>query len=90
MDNTIRIFDLQDGGKEVNNISLGSFESWQIDFALEGNLLYACGNNGTISVINPESGDVQNETRVSDQFHMSLKGSKSELTFIFLEINAYE
>jgi WD40 repeat protein len=57
----------------LKNISLESSENWQIDFAMKQDNLISCGNNGTISLIDIESGDVQTTTRVSDEFHMSIK-----------------
>lgn len=74
MDNSIRIFDMTSNGKLVQNISVETFESWKIDFGVSSGLIYTCGNNGTVSGIGYESGDVEFETRLSDDFHMSVKG----------------
>ena len=74
LDNTIRIFDLSDKPKLFQSISVDTFESWKIDFGLSSGLLYTCGNNGNISAIGYESGDVEFEARLSNDFHMPLKG----------------
>jgi WD40 repeat protein len=74
MDNSIRIFDMSDSAKQVQNISMDTFESWKIDFGVSSGLIYTGGNNGTVSAIGYESGDVEFETRLSDEFHMSVKG----------------
>jgi len=79
MDNSIQLFDLSDSPKQFQNITLETFESWNIDFGMNSGLLYTCGNNGNISAIGYESGDVEFEARLSDEFHMPVKGRFSLL-----------
>lgn len=51
-----------------------TFEAWGIDFGIGNGKIYTCGNQGNIAAIDTETGDVENEIRVSDDFHMALKG----------------
>ena len=74
MDNSIRIFDVSDTPSQIQNISLETFDSWSIDFGLNIKLLYTCGDNGNVTAIDYETGDVEHEVRLSDKFHMPIKG----------------
>lgn len=54
-----------------------TFEAWQVEFGLGNGKIFVCGNQGNLAAIDTDSGDISSETRVSDEFHMALKGTQA-------------